>query len=61
MLRRAIPASKPAYTLNFRDADIGQIADAVPMATHKTFIVDPRVRAQVTMISSTPGRRRQAF
>jgi general secretion pathway protein D len=44
----------PRYTLNFRDADIGQIADAVSMATHKTFIVDPRVRAQVTMISSTP-------
>jgi general secretion pathway protein D len=42
------------YTLNFRDADIGQIADAVSMATHRTFIVDPRVRAQVTMISSTP-------
>ena len=45
---------EPRYTLNFRDADIGQIADAVSMATHKTFIVDPRVRAQVTMISSTP-------
>jgi general secretion pathway protein D len=42
------------YTLNFRDADIAQIADAVSVATHKTFIVDPRVRAQVTMISSTP-------
>ena len=24
------------------------------MATHKTFIIDPRVRAQVTMLSSTP-------
>jgi general secretion pathway protein D len=45
---------EPLYTLNFRDADIAQIADAVSMATHKTFIVDPRVRAQVTMISSTP-------
>jgi general secretion pathway protein D len=41
-------------TLNFKDADLGQIAEAVAMATHKTFIIDPRVRAQVTMLSSTP-------
>jgi general secretion pathway protein D len=42
------------YTLNFKDADLQQIAEAVAMATHKTFIIDPRVRAQVTMLSSTP-------
>ena len=41
-------------TLNFKDADIAQVAEAVQMATHKTFIIDPRVRAQVTMLSSTP-------
>ena len=41
-------------TLNFKDADLAQIAEAVAMATHKTFIIDPRVRAQVTMLSSTP-------
>jgi general secretion pathway protein D len=41
-------------TTNFKDADITQITEAVAAATGKTFIVDPRVRAQVTMISSTP-------
>ena len=41
-------------TLNFRDADIVQIADAVGAATGKSFILDPRVRAQVTMLSNTP-------
>src|SRR5580658_9606423 len=41
-------------TLNFQDADIGQVIDAVQMATHKSIIIDPRVRAQVTMRSSTP-------
>ncbi len=41
-------------TPNFKDADIGQIAEAVSMATHKTFIIDPRVRANVTMLSTTP-------
>ena len=41
-------------TPNFKDADITQIAEAVSAATGKTFIIDPRVRAQVTMLSSTP-------
>jgi general secretion pathway protein D len=41
-------------TPNFKDADITQIAEAVAAATGKNFIIDPRVRAQVTMLSSTP-------
>jgi general secretion pathway protein D len=41
-------------TLNFKDADIVQIAEAVAAATQKNIIMDPRVRAQVTMFSSTP-------
>jgi general secretion pathway protein D len=50
-------AEQPAtqrITPNFKDADITQIIEAVGMATGKNFIVDPRVRAQVTMLSSTP-------
>ena len=38
----------------FRDADLTQIIEAVSQITGKTFIVDPRVRAQVTILSSTP-------
>jgi general secretion pathway protein D len=41
-------------TLNFKDADIIQIADAVSAATGRTLLLDPRVRAQVTMLSNTP-------
>jgi len=41
-------------TPNFKDADITQIAEAVSAATGMNFIIDPRVRAQVTMLSSTP-------
>ena len=41
-------------TLNFRDTDITQIAEAVAAVTNKNFIIDPRVRAQVTMQSSMP-------
>src|SRR5687767_14468069 len=41
-------------TPNFKDSDIASIAEAVSAVTGKNFIVDPRVRAQVTMLSSTP-------
>jgi general secretion pathway protein D len=46
--------SPQRITPNFKDADITQIIEAVGMATGKNFIIDPRVRAQVTMLSSTP-------
>jgi general secretion pathway protein D len=48
------PPQAQRITPNFKDADITQIAEAVSAATGKTFIIDPRVRAQVTMLSSTP-------
>ena len=41
-------------TPNYKDADLGQIVEAVSELTCKNFIVDPRVRAQVTVISATP-------
>jgi len=51
--RTAAP-EEARITMNFDNADIGTIIEAVQMATHKSFIIDPRVRAQVTMRSSTP-------
>ncbi len=47
-------ATQQRITPNFKDADITQIAEAVAAATGKNFIIDPRVRAQVTMLSATP-------
>ena len=41
-------------TPNFKDAEITQVIEAVAAATGRSIIVDPRVRAQVTMLSSTP-------
>src|SRR4051812_1410771 len=41
-------------TPSFKDSDITSIAEAVSSVTGKNFIIDPRVRAQVTMLSSTP-------
>ena len=53
----AIPLAKAQETTitpNYRDADIRQIIEAVGEVTGRNFIVDPRVTARVTMLSSTP-------
>jgi general secretion pathway protein D len=48
------PSPQATITPAFRDAELTEIIDAVATITGKTFIVDPRVRAQVTIRSSTP-------
>ena len=54
------------YTPNFKDAEIGQLIEAVGAATGKNFIIDPRVKAQVTWLSGagtslTPDQFYQGF
>src|SRR5450432_343090 len=44
----------PTITPNYKDADLSQIIAAVSEVTGKNFIIDPRVNAKVTMLSSTP-------
>ncbi len=46
--------SRATITPNYKDADLAQITEAVSAVTGKTIIIDPRVKAQVTMLSSTP-------
>jgi general secretion pathway protein D len=52
------PAPRPqegaTITPNYKDADLSQIIQAVSEVTGKNFIIDPRVNAKVTMLSSTP-------
>jgi general secretion pathway protein D len=43
-----------AITPNYKDADIRQVIEAVGVITGKTFIIDPRVKAQVTMLATSP-------
>lgn len=50
----AVAQAQGAITPNYKDADLSQIIEAVSAVTGKNFIVDPRVKAQVTMLSSTP-------
>ncbi|HET8903355.1 MAG TPA: secretin N-terminal domain-containing protein, partial [Saccharospirillum sp.] len=44
-------AEEPTYQLNMQGADINEVIDLVARVTGKSFIVDPRVRGQVTVIS----------
>ncbi len=46
--------AQQSITPNFKDTDLGQIVEAVSAITRKTFIIDPRVKANVTILSSTP-------
>jgi general secretion pathway protein D len=41
-------------TPNYKEADIRQIVEAVGEVTQRNFIIDPRVSAKVTMLSSSP-------
>lgn len=41
-------------TLNFKDADINAVISTVAQVTGKNFIVDPRVKGKVTLISNRP-------
>jgi general secretion pathway protein D len=50
----AAVAQEATITPNYKDADIRQIIEAVSAITGRNFIVDPRVRAQVTMLSAQP-------
>ncbi|MEJ2602213.1 MAG: type II secretion system secretin GspD [Gammaproteobacteria bacterium] len=50
----SLAAQNATITPNYKDADIRQIIEAVSDVTGRNFIVDPRVKAQVTMLSSTP-------
>jgi len=50
----AAPAQEPTITPNYKEADLRQIIEAVSAITGRNFIIDPRVRAQVTLLSSQP-------
>ncbi len=47
-------AQQATITPNYKEADIRQIVEAVGEVTKKNFIIDPRVNAKVTMLSSSP-------
>lgn len=48
-------------TLNFKGMDINQLIDLISEVTHKTFIVDPRVKGEITVISNQPMNSDQVY
>jgi len=50
----SLPLHAETVTLNLNDADIGALISTVSAVTDKNFIVDPRVKGKVTVISSRP-------
>jgi general secretion pathway protein D len=47
-------AARADVTLNLKDADIATLIATVSEVTGKNFIVDPRVKGKVTVVSSSP-------
>ncbi|OEC33194.1 type II secretion system protein GspD [Pseudomonas sp. 21C1] len=43
-----------SWTINLKGADIREFIDQVAQISGQTFVVDPRVKGQVTVVSSTP-------
>ena len=54
MLATIAWGQQPAATVNWKDADIRQVVEAVSAVTGKNFILDPRVTGRVTLLSPTP-------
>ena len=49
-----LPVHAETVTLNLKDADIGALISTVAEVTDRNFIIDPRVKGKVTVISSRP-------
>ena len=54
MIPQPATATPEGYTLNLKGADIGVLIQTVSEVTGKSFIVDPRVEAKVTVVSAKP-------
>lgn len=48
------PLLAETVTLNLKDADIGALISTVAEVTNRNFIIDPRVKGKVTVISTRP-------
>lgn len=54
-------ASAEPVTLNLKNADIGALINTVAEATGKNFVVDPRVKGTVTVISAHPMEKDELY
>lgn len=54
MVPSVAQAQQGTFTLNLKNADIHSLIQTVSRQTNRNFVVDPRVKARVTVISSQP-------
>jgi general secretion pathway protein D len=58
----AAPALRPGEMMfNFQDADIQAVVKTVSQITGKNFLIDPRVKGRLTIISTQPVSRRAVY
>ncbi len=53
--------AETGVTLNLKDADIRSFIETVADATGRNFVVDPRVKAKVTVVSARPMNREEVY
>lgn len=56
-----LAASAAPVTLNLKDADINALVESMSVLTGKNFIVDPRVKGRVTIVSSKPMDEKELY
>ncbi len=56
-----LPVAAAPVTLNLKDADINALVESMSVLTGRNFIVDPRVKARVTLISSRPMDEKELY
>ncbi|MBK1672912.1 type II secretion system protein GspD [Ectothiorhodospira shaposhnikovii] len=61
LLPGGVQAEENGATLNFRDVDIQALINYVSEETQTNFIVDPRVRGRVTLVSGRPVSRAELY
>jgi len=54
-------SAETGVTLNLKDADIRSLIETVAEATARNFVVDPRVKAKVTVVSARPMSREEVY
>jgi general secretion pathway protein D len=55
------PVRAEEVTLNFSDADLVAVINSVSQITGKNFIIDPRVKGKVTVVSSKPLNEEEVY
>ena len=56
-----LTAHAAPVTLNLKDADINALVESMSVLTGKNFIVDPRVKGRVTIVSSKPMDEKELY